>query len=132
MRRARSRGSRVFGLLPANARLQAGTPPAGAPNDFASVWAWTNRVRVWKFHVDWANTGSSSFTGPFDSMTSSTWAAPPDTVPEKDGNALDTLAMRLMVQNQYSNIGGVESFGSPTPWRARAHRRPRFAGTRSR
>ena len=25
---------------------------------------YTDRVRVWKFHVDWNNTNNSTFTGP--------------------------------------------------------------------
>src|SRR5919201_215911 len=87
-------GVSVFTLAPSNARAQTGTPPAGRPNLFASVWGWTNRVRVWKFHVDWANTANSTFTGPTDSITDQswtdpTWAAPPNTVPSKSGNNLD-------------------------------------------
>src|SRR3954468_4483593 len=109
-------GVSVFTLLPSNARVQSGTPPAGRPNFFTSVWGWTDRVRVWAFHVDWANTANSTFTGPSDSSTgSSIWAGPPDTVPSKSGNSLDTLAIRLMAQNQYSNIGGVESLGNTHP-----------------
>ena len=102
-------GVSVFTMLPSNARVQAGTPPAGSPDYFASVWGVTNLVRVWKFHTDWANTANSTFMGPSDSSTASTWAPPPNTVPSKSGNALDTLAIRLMMQNQYTNIGGVES-----------------------
>ena len=99
----------IFTLLPSNARLQTGTPPAGRENLFASVWCYTARVRIFKFHVDWANTANSTFSGPIDSTTASSWGAPPNTVPEKDGNDLDTLAMRLMMQNQYTKIGAVES-----------------------
>ena len=107
--KSKVQGVDVFTLLPSNSRVQAGTPPAGRPNYFTSVWGWTNRVRVWAFHVDWANTANSTFTGPTDSLTQTVWASPPNTVPSKDGNNLDTLAIRLMVQNQYSNLGGVES-----------------------
>ena len=99
----------VFTLLPSNARAQTGEPPAGRENLFASVWCYTARVRVWKFHVDWATPANSTFTGPTDSTTSGPWAVGPGLVPAKDGNDLDTLRMRLMVQNQYANIGGVES-----------------------
>jgi hypothetical protein len=106
---AKTQATDVFTLLPSNARVQAGTPPAGRPNLFASVWGLSNSVRVWAFHVDWVNTANSTFTGPTDAATGSTWAPPPNTVPSKSGNALDTLAIRLMMQNQYTNIGGVES-----------------------
>lgn len=100
-----------FTLLPANARMQTGTPPTGTPNYFTSVWNFLNVVGVWKFHVDWNSVSLSTLTGPFNSTTSTNWSqftgasgrAP------TPGNALDTLYPRLMVQNQYSNIGGVES-----------------------
>jgi hypothetical protein len=106
---ARVQGQLPFGLLPSNARLQAGTPPAGRPNYFTGIHLYTDRIRVWAFDVDWANAANSSFTGPFDSMTGSTWSVPPATVPAKSGNDLDTLSYRLMAQNQFSNIGGAES-----------------------
>jgi hypothetical protein len=105
----RVQGQFPFGLLPSNARLQAGTPPAGRPNYFTGIHGYTDRLRVWKFHVDWANTANSTFTGPSDSLTGSTWGVPPGTVPAQNGNDLDTLSYRLMAQNQYSNVGGIES-----------------------
>jgi hypothetical protein len=104
-----SGGGTNFGLLPANARLQTGTPPAGRENLFAALTGFTNRVRIWKFHVDWNNTANSTFTGPIDSSTGATWAVGPGLVPELEGNTLDTLTYRAMMQNQYTNIGGVES-----------------------
>jgi hypothetical protein len=106
---ARVQGQFPFTLLPSNARAQTGTPPAGRPNLFTAIHGYTDRVRVWQFHVDWANTANSTFTGPTDSMTGSTWGVPPGHVPSKNGNDLDTLGYRLMVQNQYTNLGGVES-----------------------
>ncbi len=100
-----------FTLMPANARLQAGTPPPGSPNYFAVVWQYLNAVSVYKFHVDWAHVPASSLTGPFLSLTATNWSqftgasgrAP------SPANSLDTLYPRLMMQNQYSNIGGAES-----------------------
>ena len=102
-------GGTNFGLLPANARLQTGSPPAGRENLFAALTGFTNVVRIWKFHVDWNNTSNSTFTGPTDASTGSTWAVGPGLVPELVGNTLDTLTYRAMMQNQYTNIGGVES-----------------------
>jgi hypothetical protein len=98
-----------FSLLPSNARLQTGTPPTGTPNLFTSVWNYLNAVSVWKFHVDWNNLGASTLTGPFNSITSSSWSVLTANTVESPGNRLDTLFPRLMMQNQYSNIGGVES-----------------------
>jgi len=102
-------GGSVFTSIPSNARLQTGTPPAGTPNYFAVTGTYTNALQIWKFHVDWSNVFSSTFTGPFIPLTGSTWISPPATVPSQGGNNLDTLATRAMMQNQYSNIAGAES-----------------------
>ncbi|HXH95416.1 MAG TPA: hypothetical protein VNN25_27820, partial [Thermoanaerobaculia bacterium] len=102
-----------FTVLPANARLQTGTPPVGSPNYFASVWNFLNSVQIWKFHVDWGHPSLSSVTGPFSSTMTFWWEqfarTTGVTTAPTPANFLDTLYPRLMVQNQYSNIGGVES-----------------------
>jgi hypothetical protein len=101
-----------FTVLPANARLQTGTPPLGSPNYFASVWNFLNSVQIWKFHADWSHPSLSSVTGPFSSTMTFWWEQflrSGVTTAPTPANALDTLYPRLMVQNQYSNIGGVES-----------------------
>jgi uncharacterized repeat protein (TIGR01451 family) len=99
-----------FTILPSNARLQAGTPPPGTPNYFVSTWQFLNALSVYKFHVDWARTDLSTFTGPDTPLAATSWpnAAVPN-APSLGGNALDVLQIRAMVQNQYSNIGGAES-----------------------
>ena len=102
-------GGTVFTIIPSNARLQAGTPPAGTPNYFVGTGSYTNALAVWKFHVDWTNVFNSTFTGVFTPAEGTTWISPPATVPSQAGNNLDTLATRSMVQNQYSNISGIES-----------------------
>ena len=109
--------SAEFTILPANARLQTGTPPAGSPNYFAVVAQFLNAVSVYKFHVDWNSISTSTLTGPFISLTSTSWSTfigtgttlQPNTDVPSPANDLDTLYPRLMVQNQYTNIGGVES-----------------------
>jgi uncharacterized repeat protein (TIGR01451 family) len=98
-----------FTLLPANARLQAGTPPTGAPNYFATVGNFTNAISFYEFRVDWAHISTSTLTGPFTAIADSTWDSAPDDVPSLGGNPLDTLAVRTMAQNQYTNLSGVES-----------------------
>ncbi|HLN81545.1 MAG TPA: hypothetical protein VK392_10175 [Thermoanaerobaculia bacterium] len=104
-----SPGGTNFTLLPGNARLQTGAPPAGRENFFAALTGVNNAVRIWKFHVDWNNTANSTFTGPTSALTGSTFGSGPGFVPELVGNTLDTLTFRAMMQNQYTNIGGVES-----------------------
>ncbi len=100
-----------FTILPANARLQTGTPPSGSPNYFAVVWQFLNAMSVYKFHVDWDRISLSTFTGPSISTDTNWWeqlASANQTAPTP-GNRNDELYPRLMMQNQYSNIGGVES-----------------------
>jgi Carboxypeptidase regulatory-like domain len=99
-----------FTLLPSNARLQTGTPPAGTPNYYISTWLFTNAVAVYKFRVDWDHLSLSTFTGPAAAVTATSW--PNTTVPNAPslgGNNLDVLQIRAMMQNQYTNIGGAES-----------------------
>jgi hypothetical protein len=103
--------SAEFTLLPSNARLQTGTPPAGSPNYFSVVAQFLNVVSVYKFHVDWNNISTSTFSGPFLSLTATSWSQllAANQTEQSPGNKLDTLYFRLMMQNQYTNIGGVES-----------------------
>jgi hypothetical protein len=103
--------SAEFTLLPSNARLQTGTPPTGSPNYFSVVAQFLNAFSVYKFHVDWNILSNSTFTGPFMSLTASSWSQIPaaNQTEQSPGNKLDTLYFRLMMQNQYTNIGGVES-----------------------
>ena len=100
-------GVSTFSLLPSNARTVTGAPPAGAPNYFASIYG-SYAIRTWKFHVDWTTPANSTFTGPTNSSIA-TFSVGPSNVPELGGNNLDTLSYRLMMQNQYTNIGGRES-----------------------
>src|SRR6266513_557491 len=94
-----------FSLLPSNYR---GTPPpAGRENlivaESGSLYAW----EVYKFHVDYAVPSNSTLTGPTNvSQTAYFGAADPVA---SSGNNVDTLSDRAMMQNQYRNIGGVES-----------------------
>ena len=103
--------SAEFTLLPSNARLQTGTPPAGSPNYFAVVAQFLNTLSVYKLHADWNNISTSTFSGPFQSLTATSWSQllAANQTEQSPGNKLDTLYFRLMMQNQYTNIGGVES-----------------------
>ena len=99
-----------FAVLPSNARLQAGTPPPGTPNYFVSTWEFLNALTVYKFHVDWDHISLSTFTGPDQPLAATSWPnANVPNAPSQGGNSLDVVQIRAMVQNQYSNIGGVES-----------------------
>ncbi|MFL6246902.1 MAG: carboxypeptidase regulatory-like domain-containing protein [Thermoanaerobaculia bacterium] len=99
-----------FTAIPANARLQTGTPPPGTPNYFVSTWLYTNALSVYKFHVDWNTVSNSTFSTADVPLTATSWpnigVANP---PSQGGATLDSLHIRAMMQNQYTNIGGVES-----------------------
>ncbi len=99
-----------FTVLPSNARLQTGTPPPGTPNYYVSTEEFLNALTVYKLHVDWDKISTSTFTGPDTPLAATSWpnAAVPNAL-SQGGNSLDVLQIRAMVQNQYSNLGGVES-----------------------
>jgi hypothetical protein len=101
--------SNDFSLLPGNARLQAGTPPAGRPEYFVSTEQYLNALSIYKFHVDWNNVSASTFMGPEAQVAPTCW---PNATPANaltTANAADVLAIRAMAQAQYSNISGAES-----------------------
>lgn len=100
-------GTTVFSALPSNARVQTGTPAVGAPNLIASIWG-KYAIRVWKWSIDWsASPIASSVTGPSEAPTGS-WSVGPGQA-STPNNGADTLSYRLMMQNQYTKIGGTES-----------------------
>ena len=98
-----------FTVIPANARLQTGTPPAGTPEYFTSTEEFLNAQTVYKFHVDWDKISTSTFTGPDIPLASTCWPAATPTNAPTTANAADVLPIRAMAQTQYSNIGGAES-----------------------
>ncbi len=94
-------------LLPANYR--GAPPPAGSPNYMLALGATNSTLALWKFHVDWVNTASSTFTGP-TTINVSAYTLPTSPIPQPSpGTALDNLGDRLMSALQYRNIGGVEA-----------------------
>jgi hypothetical protein len=100
-------GVSIFTGLPSTYHTVTGTPPAGRPNFISVIWS-SKLARIWKFHVDWNNTANSTLTGP-SNVTLASWGSGATGVPAKNGNALDSLRERLMVQSQYTNLGGAES-----------------------
>ncbi len=104
-----------FAVMPSNARLQTGTPPAGTPNYFISTWQFLNALTVYKFHVDWDRLSLSTFTGPDQPLAATSWPNASVANAAQPGTAtlLDVLSIRAMVQHQYTNIGGTESLWIP-------------------
>src|SRR6185369_8599323 len=108
-------GGGDFTVIPSNSRLQTGTPPPGRPNLYISTWQFLNAVTVYKFHVDWTNLSLSTFTGPDTPIAATSWPNATVGNAPQPGTAtlLDVLQIRAMVQNTYTNFGGVESLWIP-------------------
>ena len=98
-----------FTVIPANARLQAGTPPAGSSEYFVSTEQFLNALSIYKFHVDWDKPSTSTFTGAQTQLAPNCWPNATPASASTTANAADVLAIRAMAQAQYSNIGGAES-----------------------
>jgi hypothetical protein len=101
-------------------------PPAGAPNYFVAVeddaWGWpTDRLLIWKFHVDWSDPTQSTFgaSGQPDAVIDLTLAGHPfdsnvcgysrACIPQPGGARVDAIADRLMYRLAYRNFGDHEA-----------------------
>ncbi|MFL5778266.1 MAG: carboxypeptidase regulatory-like domain-containing protein [Chloroflexota bacterium] len=97
------------GLLPSD--VDGGmTPPAGSPNYLLNFGS--NRLNLWKFHVDWTNPALTTFTGPTAISVAPFTAAcnGGSCVPQPGTNQkLGSLADRLMTRLAYRNFGDHES-----------------------
>jgi hypothetical protein len=96
-----------FSLMPSNMRTATGVPPAGRENLLVSESGTLFAFEVWKFHVDYAGSGSTFTSLPIN-VSQTTYTVAASTVPTPV-NSLDSLRERMMMQSQYTNIGGVES-----------------------
>jgi Divergent InlB B-repeat domain/PASTA domain len=87
-------------------------PPAGAPNPFVE-WPGSGGYRIYRFHVDWAIPGNSTFTlagAPAAAGFTVLCFNNPNCVPQPGTSVrLDALADRLMFRAAYRNFGGHES-----------------------
>lgn len=98
--------SRKFGgLLPSD--LDGSTdPPLGSPNYFLNFG--TNKLNLWKFHVDFAMPANSTLTGPTNIPVAAFNTA--SNVPQPGtATKLDALSDRLMYRLAYRNFGDHES-----------------------
>lgn len=89
------------GLLPADIDGKT-LPAAGTPNFFINLG--TNSLNMWKFHVDWANSANSTFTGPTNiPVTAFNAACGGGTCIPQAGTqrTLDSLADRAMYRLAY-------------------------------
>jgi hypothetical protein len=97
------------GLLPSD--LDGSTPPpVGSPNYVLNFG--TNKLNLWKFHVDWTTPANSTFTGPaaIPVATFATGCGGGTCVPQPSTNQkLDSLGDRLMYRLAYRNFGTFEN-----------------------
>ena len=121
-------GGQYIGQLPGD--LDGSTlPPAGSPNLFAEVDDASTIpptdgsdgfvLRLWQFHVDWANPSNSTFGNngqPSYTLPVAPYVRPQcvygygDCVPQKGGpQGLDVLGDRLMFRMNYRNFGSYAS-----------------------
>ncbi len=109
------------GMLPSD--LDGSTlPPVGSPNyffevdDSATLGDAQDTLRVWEFHVDWANTANSTFglsrqpnqllpVANFDPICSSSR----DCITQPGTQKLDAIGDRLMFRAAYRVVNGQES-----------------------
>ena len=103
--------SSTYGTL-SPADLDGATPPpAGSPNYFAARGS--TSLNLWKYHVDWANSANSSFTGPTSLPVAAynrLCSASRSCVAQPGTNVgLDGLGDRLMHRLAYRNLGDHEA-----------------------
>ncbi len=102
-------GFQPFSLLPANARVQAGSPPSGRPNIYVSTSEFSNALQAWAFHVDFTTPANSTFSAPTHVSINTYALGSPDIQEKSPGNLIDTLTDHSMMQNQYQDLSGTES-----------------------
>jgi hypothetical protein len=98
------------GLLPSDLDGSM-PPPAGSPNYFLAIDV--NSLDLWKFHVDFANSANSTFTGPAVipvAAYTQACAATGTCIPQPGtSQQLDSLGDRLMHRLAYRNFGSYET-----------------------
>jgi hypothetical protein len=95
----------VASLLPSD--LDGNTaPPSGEPNFFVELLS-TTSLGLFKFHVDFSNPANSTFTGPTSITVASFNEA--GSIPQPDGQSVDSLGDRLMFRLAYRNFGDHEA-----------------------
>lgn len=89
-------------------------PPAGSPDFMVTLGS--SALGLFKFHVDFATPGNSTFTGPtvlsvaaFSALCNGGTCVPQPPQPPAPNQLLDSLADRLMYRLAYRNFGDHES-----------------------
>jgi hypothetical protein len=117
--------SNYGGLLPTD--LEGLLPPAaGAPNYFVEVddnslsaLGPEDALRLWKFHVDWADPASSTFglnglpnltlaVAPFNVLPCTLYSQSRSCIPQPGAPSVDAVGDRIMHRLTYRNFGAYE------------------------
>lgn len=102
-------GTSYGGVLPSD--LDGTTaPPTGSPNFMINFGS--NALNLWKFHVDWTNSASSTLSGPTSIPVAafSTACGGGTCIPQPGtNNKLDSLADRLMYRLAYRKFADHEA-----------------------
>jgi hypothetical protein len=104
--------STSFGGLLAADLDGASLPPAGAPNTVIGLGATADTLALWKFHVDFATSANTTFTGPTDLAVPAFTEACGTSgtcIPQSGGGSLDSLSDRLMYRLAYRNFADHQS-----------------------
>jgi hypothetical protein len=99
----------VFGVLPASLDGKV-PPPRGEPGFFLEMGS--NALNLWKLHADFVTPANSTLTGPTSIPVAAFTAACSGggtCISQPNGNALDSLADRLMFRLAYRNFGTFEA-----------------------
>ena len=101
-------GTAFGGLLPAD--LDGATAPSAGSPDFIVNYG-SNRLNLWKFHVDWATSANTSLSGPAAvGVASFSPACGGSCIPQPGtSQKLDSLSDRLMSRMAYRNFGDHQS-----------------------
>jgi len=97
----------IFSLLPAN--LRGTRPPVGRDEFFTAESTIAFTYDVYTMHPDWTTPANSTFSAP-TSVAQTSYYLPATSIPQPNTSTLlDSLGERMMMQTQYTHIGGVES-----------------------
>jgi hypothetical protein len=101
-------GTSYGGLLPGD--VDGSTPPPAGSREYVLNYG-SNRLNLWKFHVDWATSTNTTLSGPTAiSVASFSPACGGACIPQPSTTQrLDSLSDRLMTRLAYRNFGDHES-----------------------
>src|SRR5205823_3472943 len=88
-------------------------PPAGSPGYFVSLYSGstpTDRLFLWKFHVDWLNSANTTISDPPLTIFTSQYDPTINGIPQPSATPLlETLSNKPMFRVAYRNFGDHES-----------------------